>query len=75
MILFGLVSSVFDYLTFGVLLDHPSWYSGSIQSRLVSGVRCFSIIDCACYSKPKTFLQEQTVEISVINIALQEINK
>ena len=58
MITFGLVSSVFDYLTFGVLAAHPSCDSGSIQNRLVSGVRYFSVIDCAGYSKSETFLQE-----------------
>ena len=57
MITFGLVSSVFDYFTFGALV-RPSCYPGSIQNRLVFGVCHFSIIDCAGYSKSETFLQE-----------------
>ncbi len=64
MITFGLVSSVFDYLTFGVLLlflhatQDQSCDSGSIQNRLVSGVGYFSVINRAGDTKPETFLQE-----------------
>ena len=58
MITFGLVSSLFDYLTFGVLLTHPTCDPGSIQNRLVFGVGYFRVIDRAGDSKPETFLQE-----------------
>ena len=58
MITFGLVSSIFDYLTFGALVTHPTCYPGSIPNRLVSRVGYFSVIDCAGYSKSETFLQE-----------------
>ena len=64
MITFGLVSSVFDYLTFGALVTNPSCNPGSIQNRLVFGVCHFSVADRAGYSKPETFLQESTGEVS-----------
>ena len=58
MMTFGLVSSVFDYLTFGALAAHSSCDAGSIQNRLVSGVCYFSVADRAGDSQPETFLQE-----------------
>ncbi len=63
MITFGIVSSVFDFLTFGALLLYPACHAGSIQNRLVSGVRCFSLLDRSRYSKPQTVLQKSTREI------------
>ena len=64
MITFGMVSSVFDYLTFGVAAVHPACHAGSIQNRLVSGVRRLGVLDRARDSKPEAVLQEPTRQIS-----------
>ena len=57
MITFGFVSSVFDYLTFGLLfILHAT--EGTIPNRLVRGICCLCIINCACYQEPETFLQK-----------------
>ena len=59
MITFGLVSSVFDYLTFGVLL----FILHATQDQFRTGWFLESVIsaslDCAGDSKPEAFLQER----------------
>ena len=63
MMVFGITSSVFDYLTFGVLLFLLPGMIEAIQDRLVYGICYFSIHDSAGNQEQKTFLQEQTRKI------------
>jgi hypothetical protein len=64
MITFGLVSSVFDYLTFGasaISCMRPRTSS----DRLVSRVGHLGVADRAGYSQPEAFLREQAGKVSV----------
>ena len=60
MLAFGLLSSVFDYLTLRLPPVDPPCHCGSIQNRMVHGVGDFGLADCARHSESKTVLQEQT---------------
>ena len=60
MITFGLLSSVFDYLTFGTLLVFPQGPTGSVQNRLVCRIGHFRLLDRAGHPHPPPFSQEQT---------------
>jgi len=67
---FGLMSSVFDYLTFWCASAGFSCNSGSIPNRMVLGIGLFSVTNSLGHTKPETLLQEQTVEISVCGDSL-----
>ena len=59
MLTFGLVSSVFDYLTFGVLLLAAARHAGPVPDRLVPGVGHLGLADRARDSDAAAVLQEQ----------------
>ena len=69
MMTFGLVSSVFDYLTFGVLLCPPR-HPGPVPDRLVPGVGGVRVADRAGDSQSETVLQKQTFEIFIRGYSL-----
>ena len=58
MIVFGVLSSVFDYLTFGVLLLVFNSSMTQFQNRLVCGISYFSKSNRARHSEQRAFLQE-----------------
>ena len=65
MITFGLVSSVFDYLTFGALLTILHATPGSIQNRLVHGIGRVSLADRLDHQNETAILQKQTSQASM----------
>ena len=65
MLTFGLVSSVFDYLTFGALLLCSARDTGPVPNRLVPGVGHFGLADRAGDPKPAAVLPEQPAEVFI----------
>jgi hypothetical protein len=60
MIVFGITGSVFDYLTFGVLLLVLQSSTDLFRTGPVHGIGDFSVFDCTGHPEPQTLLQERS---------------
>jgi len=67
MIIFGPVSSIFDYCTFGVLWFLLRAHTGTISHGMVSGIRHLGCHYCAGDSEPTSLFQKPPREILAYN--------